>query len=393
MRHETSLRRQIPRLFGATLFATALAVVASCGARTGLPAAKILIPEDAGADAAPVGCTPGSFTLAKALPTVMFVLDRSGSMGFSFGSTGTRWSVLSSGLAKALPSVDGRMQIGVLLFPDAASRRDLGCAISGAASLLPKTGNVKPLLNLMMSSTPAGGTPTAAALDGANKALLSVRSSRSARAMVLATDGGPNCNGGLDPRTCACSDSAVGCRFNANQCLDQDRTVARLASYASQGVPTYVIGIGSDTSEATLDAMAVAGGRPRSGAHRYYAATSEQELDAALVTIRDNVGACTYLTPSVPDAEGHLALTIDGKLVPFDGANGWSWIDQSNGEIVLSGAACDRVTGAELNVVATVSCGEPDAASDAPTDGPGDGAIDASGDAAIDASTDAADAD
>ena len=139
--------------------------------------------------------------------------------------------------------------------------------------------------------------------------------------------------------------------------------------------------------------MAVAGGRPQAGAHKYYAATSEQELDGALVAIRDKVGACTYLTPSVPDAQGHITLAIDGKPVVLDDANGWAWIDQSNGELVLSGDACKLVSGAALNVVATVSCGEPDAASDAPSDGPADGAADGATDAPADASSDAADAD
>ena len=386
-------RGQRGRFAATAAFAGGLILVASCGARTGLPvpADKLLDTQDA-SDAAPVACTPGSFTLAKALPTVMFVIDRSGSMSTRFSTAGSRWSVLTSGLAKALPSVDGTMQIGALLFPSvSAGRGDLSCAVPGAADLLPKTGNVKPLLYAMEAHGPGGATPTAAALDVANAALLSVRSSRSARAMVLATDGGPNCNGALNPQTCTCADLGSGCRRNASQCLDDARTVARIASYASKGVPTYVIGIGNDAASVTLDAMANAGGRPQSGAHAYYAATSEPELDAALVTIRDAVGACTYLTPSVPDAQGRISLSIDGKPVPFDAANGGAWSDQTNGEIVLSGAACKLVTSAALNVVATVSCGEPDAAGDAPADGPVDGALDAAADG--DAASDAADAD
>ena len=377
------------RLAVVAVVGSGLALLASCGARTGLPVGKILAVEDA-SDAAPVGCVPGSFTLAKALPTVMFVIDRSGSMSTRFSTAGSRWSVLTSGLAKALPSVDGSMQIGALLYPNVgAARSALSCAVPGAADLLPKTGNVKPLLTAMQANGPGGATPTAAALDVANAALLSVRSSRSARAMVLATDGGPNCNSALDPHTCACADLGAGCRRNANQCLDDVRTVARIASYASQGVPTYVIGIGNDAASATLDAMANAGGRPQSGAHAYYAATSEQELDRALVTIRDNVGACTYLTPSVPDADGHITLAIDGKPVTFEATNGWTWIDRSNGELVLSGDACKLVSGAALNVVATVSCGTPDASGDAPDDAP----VDASGDASGDAPRDSADVD
>src|SRR5262245_48356935 len=49
-----------------------LATTAGCGARTGLYA-----PEPDGV----VPCTDGMVILTKARPTVMFVLDRSGSMG------------------------------------------------------------------------------------------------------------------------------------------------------------------------------------------------------------------------------------------------------------------------------------------------------------------------
>lgn len=359
--------------FGTTLRAAGAAcgiaaALASCGARTGLlapePDASVI---DAGDDAEAVKCHPGSFTLAKARPTVMFVVDRSGSMNTRFSSAGSRWAVLGKALASALPPVDPTMQIGLLVFPLAgSSRSDTSCGLPGAVNLLPALHNVQPLLGVLGSTGAGGATPTADAISLAGKALLGVRTAKSARAMVLATDGGPNCNSALDPATCVCADLGQNCRRDGALCLDDKRTVSRIAGFADQGVPTYVIGIGNDASAATLDAMAVAGGRPQVNAsHKFYGVSNEAELDAALVTIRDQVGKCTYLTTSVPDELGTIRLFIDGKLVPYDPVDGWFFIDKKNGEIVLAGAACALVTNAPLNVVAEVSCGDDDAGPDA----------------------------
>jgi hypothetical protein len=189
--------------------------------------------------------------------------------------------------------------------------------------------------------------------------------------MILATDGEPNCNGSLDPGSCTCVESNAGCRFNVNQCLDDVRTIDRIASQAKKGLPTYVIGI-EDASDArfasVLDRMAEAGGRPQTGAtHKYYSGNSEAELEAALVTIRNQVGSCTYLTTSVPDARGTISVTLDGANLPFDpsGTSGWGWSDRNNGEILLAGDACATVAAEPVPALtAQVTCGG-DASSDA----------------------------
>jgi hypothetical protein len=374
------------RALGALTVVAALGVLGiACGARTGLPYPEPdAAIEDAGDDAAPVGCKPGQFTLAKARPTVMIVADRSGSMNNRFDANGSRWVVLGNALAKALPPVDPTMRLGLLMFPAAGARNSVSCALPGTVNLVPALNNVQPLVSTLKATTTGGGTPTADAIALAGKAVQAVRSARTARAMILATDGSPNCNSGLDPASCVCSDPGTNCRRDGSLCLDDKRTVDRINDFAVAGVPTYVIGLGNDASAATLDAMAIAGGRPqKSGPHRYYAVANQAELDAALVTVRDQVGACTYLTPSVPDAEGTIRLLIDGKVVPYDPTNGWVWVDQKNGEIVLAGAACDLVSNAPLNVVAEVSCGD-----DGGVDGAVDAKVDADGGDAGDASAD-----
>ena len=337
-----------------------IALSIGCGARTSLPIPEVddaSVPEDT----KPVGCTPGRVTLERATPSVMMVLDRSGSMGRGFGGVATRWDILIRALDGALPPVDATMQLGALIYPTIGGGGQ-NCAAPGAPELLPALGNVSALLTLMRSTEPNGGTPTAVALDTASKALLAKRAATTARAMVLATDGAPVCNSALDPRSCRCGSPTMSCRGRPELCLDDARTVSTLAATTAKGVPTYVIGIAASESGGfpdVLDAMAVAGGRPKTtGAHRYYGADSEKELDEALVAIRDQVGACTYLTLSVPDAAGELTLLINGAEVPFDPINGWSWADRTNGEIVLVGAACARITTSITSIEAIVNCSD-----------------------------------
>jgi hypothetical protein len=321
-----------------TGFACALALCGCVGYRTPLDEIPV---QDAG-----VPCVPGGFALAHAEPTVMFVLDRSASMDTAMTggrNSPTRWQALGEALANVLPPVDNAMVIGALLFPTAASG-NLNCGVAIAADLPPGIGNVASLVGLMSSSSPGGATPTAMALDSAAQLVLGLRTATFARALILATDGAPNCNANLNVATCRCtagSGAATRACPNSLECLDDIRAVTGIAKHAAQGLPTYVIGIQSqgDVQFAdVLNAMALAGGRPRVAAtESYYAVSSETELSDALSAIRDQVGACTFLTSSVPDPNGSIVLSLDGFELPPEQ---WTWGNLANGEIVLSGDAC-----------------------------------------------------
>ena len=312
-----------------------------------------------------IPCAPGGVGLTHAEPTVMFVLDRSGSMDTVMDPTRnspTRWQALGSALGSALPSVDSAMAVGALLFP-AVGGGSSSCSVAGRADLQPAVGNVATLVRLMGSSPPGGSTPTASAVDTAAQLMLGLRTATDARALVLATDGEPNCNSLLSTRTCRCTTGTTAGATTCSsglRCLDDTRTEEIIAKYESRGLPTYVVGIQSqgDTQFVdVLNAMAIAGGRPRTGAtESYYAANSEPELNAALGAIRDQVGACTYLTTSVPDPNGSIVISLDGSEVPPEQ---WSWGNKANGEIVLIGDACQ--TAAARNnptLTAVVQCNE-----------------------------------
>lgn len=280
---------------------------------------------DAGVEMRVVECREGRFRLTNAQPVVGLVLDRSTSMNSTFGSgTTTRWQAVRTALNRTLPVVDQSMALGVMLFPSAGET----CAAPAGFDLAPAQGTTAAIIALVNRSTPTGSTPTALAVEHAAAQLLARRTAGTARALVLATDGAPDCNAALTT-PCPCVNGGTSCA--AARCLDDTRTLERIAAARLVDIPTFVIGLRNATDTtltAVLDRMAIAGGRPRSGAQRFYDATSSAELEQAFTTIRDQVGGCVFLTDSVPTVgDGGLVLMVAGQGVAFDpgGGDGWRW--------------------------------------------------------------------
>jgi hypothetical protein len=369
-------------LASALVTAGILVAAAACGSRTGLftPTDGYEISIDGGGglpfDAA-VGCTPGNFSFQLALTQLMFALDRSGSMQFTLdGAQGAprsewRWTILRNSLAQTITTFDNQIAMGAKFFPETLSQTqstisDVACRLDSTIAIPPAQGNAQRILAGFDQADPVGGTPTSEAINVSAAALNATRSV--ARTIVLATDGAPNCNGALDKSNCTCTsaagnqtcDRAVNGQYN---CLDDDRTITSIDTVFKQGIPVYVIGIGSlerPDFQAVLDRMAVAGGRPRATSPRYFNVQSADDLTNALTTIRDSVAKCTYLTPSAPTNPDSISVQVSGTVIPRDEthANGWDWIDQRLGELEFFGKACTAAQAATTPtaVGGTIAC-------------------------------------
>jgi hypothetical protein len=246
--------------------------------------------------------------------------------------------------------------MGLLMFP----QENTSCDVSATVDLSPAQGNVNAMLSRMRASDVVGGTPTSVAVRVASQHLLGLTTATSARALVLATDGAPNCNLALDVDTCTCTSvplSSPNCD-GVTLCLDDQRTVTTLQTvFTRDRVPTYVIGLGSGLNQfrSTLDRMAVAGGVPRMGTgSRYYSASNQAELDDAFTRITAQLTRCTYLVSGVGLNEP-LTVRVDGAVVP-EGPTGWEWLDRMKGELVLHGATCDRVAMMGSDADALIEC-------------------------------------
>ncbi len=212
--------------------------------------------------------------LAGDVPNLYFVLDRSGSMA-EMG----KWSNVQIALDQLVVALGPRANIGAAVFPDPSNG-----ACSTGVEVMPtrrgdapagKRGTTDAILVTTLSRIPAaGGTPTAATLASLVPKLAALPGQTY---VVLATDGGPNCNAfaACDATTCTyniddvtdcppggppncCTDPGTG----PEACLDSEPTIQAVAELAAAGIPVYVIGVpGSAPYADLLDALAVTGER------------------------------------------------------------------------------------------------------------------------------------
>jgi hypothetical protein len=333
-------------------------LLVACGAKTGLRIPRYDASVDAGTDTnddawiCPVDRGPVTPETAE----LMLVLDRSNSMAFTLdGTMGQpqsewRWTIMQTAVDMALGSLSPRVHVGAKFFPDVPSGPPStlqACTVTGPADVSPGQPNAaSTIISIFANTLPSGGTPTAPALTVAAGAF-SPRATR--RFLLLATDGAPNCNGMLPQLTCRCTSPAMVCMSpdpGPYSCLDDTRTIMVLDGLlTNEQIPTYVVGIEDPGFSDVLDAMAVAGGRPRMipGQHAFYSVTSAGELQQALMDITQRIPACIFSAP-VPPPNARFSIEIDGTTIAQDTTNGWTWLDPSMGQIELHGAACARVT-------------------------------------------------
>lgn len=122
-------------------------------------------------DAGTKPCLEGRFPLSPATPVVVLVLDKSGSMAERFGgpSTDTKWNALRDSLRQTLPAVNDTMELGLLLYPVSLNQ---SCSSFVRPNLDPALRQVPTIIQALDDALPAGGTPTADAIQTAANSLL-----------------------------------------------------------------------------------------------------------------------------------------------------------------------------------------------------------------------------
>jgi len=311
-------------------------------------------------------CACSEVRLLTDAPNLYFVLDRSGSM-----TDGNKWSTVRNVVAKTVSLLGPRINVGAAIFPsDSASSCAAGHEVMSVRPGDAPAGTIGPTALTLAKSTsvPAsGGTPTAATLVTLTPKLTSLAGRTF---VILATDGGPNCNPGAACGVEACIsnlENVIGCppagpvnccdpsHDGPEFCLDADPTVNAVKALMTAGIQTYVIGVpGSAPYAAVLDRMAEAGGTARPTPPEYYRVdtTDAAAFGNALAKVAAKITAtCTFPLAQVPDPT-KLNVFLDGVALAPDPTDGWTL----NGTTVqLVGAACDRVLSGEVLAVRVVA--------------------------------------
>lgn len=365
----------------------AATLLVGCGAKTGL-----LIPDsgpDAGMDAAMDAgvdtgvCMPEELALERRGAQVIFAIDRSNSMDDTIDGQHrdpgdprpSRWDILGTTLGTVLADADPLLEIGAKFFPAVQIEgRDTtpeeACSVDPGIDIPPARSNVPALLAVFARTGPGGGTPTASAL-GEVQAFFERRPAFGVpRFVVLATDGGPNCNPdtGVPPDRCVCTGPPPTCNdspmFGPYNCLDEGSTLPVIEGiFTTFEAPVYVIGLDDpmrpDLAD-VLDRMAVAGGRPRDipGERRFYSVRRTEDLRGALTAITESIARCVFNVSPTPRPDATVEVRIDDVLVARDGTRteGWDFTSPDRSELTLFGGACARVTATDGTVTAEILC-------------------------------------
>jgi hypothetical protein len=287
-------------------------------------------------------------------PNLYFVIDRSGSMGQLVDGV-VKYDAVAGAVVDLVRTLGSKAKVGAAVFPGRAVDPDHPCLVGEEvfAATLGDATRAGPCeqdglvtsafsnaISLPDNRPPVGSTPTAATLT----AILPTLSELAGRtAVVLATDGGPNCNAGAacdaskcipniehDPAcpadTNCCVESVLG-PDAPKACLDDTRTASAVQALHDKGIKTYVVGVpGSSPYAALLDELAIAGGTARLGSTAYYDVAHVSELGDVL----DSIGAevilsCHLKLDQTPPDHDQVNVYLDSKVLTYGSADGWKW--------------------------------------------------------------------
>jgi hypothetical protein len=333
---------------------------------------------DSGVGSKPPGCgqrDDGSFCdcidvpLFADPPNMYFVLDRSGSM-----QEEDKWSQVRVVVAEILRGLGPRANFGATVFPGFEQS-----ACAPAKEVLPISpgdppGSTDgPTTKKLLATTavaPNGGTPTAEALRAVLGSLQNVQGKTF---VILATDGGPNCNTAASCGADQCMpniENVPGCAVGGpscceppngfrESCLDSAPTLSAVTALKAAGIPVYVIGLPGATAYGTLlDQLAVSGGTALSTSPKYYKIASTSDNSALLKTLKQIaakiVATCEFKLKEAPAQANQVNVYLDEIVLPKDPVNGWS-IDGAT--VTLLGQACTKVlSGDVLDVRIITGC-------------------------------------
>jgi len=306
---------------------------------------------------ATVTCAEANPQTMNLPPDVLIVLDRSGSMNDDLndqpcmaGCT-SKWTTAVTTLTSYLPTVQTTVNWGLKLFASTSGGGgNSSCNVNTGTEVAPAANNAMAIINRLGMTTAGSSTPTTAAMTAA-AAYLKGLNDGNPKFILLATDGIPTC--GKD----ACA-AGVNTGGTANQCDDANAIAAVKTVHDTDGIPTFVLGIGTENSpgDSTLSQMAVNGGFPRNGTPQYYPIGSADDLTQAFTSITQTVGQCFFsVTPALTSSQAIGGVTYDGGTITPDATNGYSVVGKNG--IQLNGQACDDFMAGKIkNVRVLVDC-------------------------------------
>lgn len=288
--------------------------------------------------APPKACGEEKYTLERSPAEIIFILDRSSTMGLPVGgSPNSRLTEVAIALDDVIKQTQNNVYWGLRFFPPVQ-----GCDVGNEMEVDLALDNHPKIAPALMAARPNGmrpGTPMQLAVRKATTFFMG-RTTPNPKYIVLGTDGLPNCR-----------DGSIGAD-------DTMGTIQAIADARAAGIRTFVVGIapGDFNPGHPLNAMADAGGQARLMEPRYYPVNNRAELAQVLNEITVRAGSCVFPLSKQPSSPDHVTLRINGKEVPKDASNGWSW-NAAGTSVVLNGNSCSELQQSRIPLTVQVLFG------------------------------------
>ncbi|XXT23762.1 vWA domain-containing protein [Sorangium sp. So ce429] len=304
------------------------------------------------------GCQQLDIAFEPQTPTVMIVVDRSGSM-YDSGY----WDPLQTAVLNVVEALQAKVRFGFLTFTGIAPDQ---CPLLTGTDVIALNSHADIATAYEEASMRPGQkleTPTGMTFNETVIPDLVAFGEPGPKYILFVTDGEPD----------RCDDGPAEC--------SRDDVVGAVQSAYDQGIGTFVFGLGDGAFAEHLQDVANAGAgqpvrRPQNtgqacftgagtyadvgGTAMYYtpdptnATALENELNAAI----SGAKSCTFdLQGSIEVDLAHASegtVLIDGMPVPYDEQNGWYM--ESSTQLVLAGSACEQLKSATQGISFNFPC-------------------------------------
>lgn len=286
-------------------------------------------------------CADAEVKFEPQTPTVLLLIDQSGSMTEDFGGV-DRWQAVYDALLDPddglVTDLEDEIRFGMALYTSFEGDGGGECPV--ITETAPALNNYAAIEASYDAAKPEDETPTGESIAAVTPTLV-MDPSPGNKVIVLATDG--------EPDTCA----------EPNPQNGQQASVDAAAAAFDQGVRIYVISVGDEVSDQHLQDVANAGvgvGDNDPDAP-FYKANDAQALAAAFAEIVEGVRDCKLdLDGKVAEGgESECVVSVNGMPVPYGTDDGWQLNDPSEAELV--GDACDAIQDGEVAVSIKCACG------------------------------------
>jgi von Willebrand factor type A domain-containing protein len=298
-------------------------------------------------------CGSVEVTFETVTPTVVLLIDQSGSMTADFNGQGTRWDVVYDVLMNpnggVVKSLEANVRFGLVLYSYTT-----GTCPTLAELMPPALNNHAAIDAVYAPEVPLDDTPTGDSITAITPEIAAFNEP-GPKLILLATDG--------DPDSCEDPDS------NGTQPPKDEATDAAQAAFA-QDISTVIVAVGDQVNAFHQQDMANAGsGKPvpapancdpvadPMNCAQTYQPVSKQELIDSLFDIINGQRTCVFTLDGevISGKECDGVVMVNGVAIPCNDPNGWKL--NSPNEIEFVGTACDTIMNdPDVEVSATFPC-------------------------------------